>query len=150
MKHKVSYRRYTDIPSLVQMLTSRKLTLVDPSFWDDKNDSYFLSAYKEKNKLKSVLALCFTTESETYHHWRVFSSGSSGVCINFRAIDLERTLRGISGVSFEKVNYRTLNELRNKSPEIVELPFIKRALRKTLWNPMAAYPASHSETVCSF
>jgi len=24
------------------------------------------------------------------------------------------------------------------------------ALRKTLWNPMAAYPASHSETVCSF
>jgi HPt (histidine-containing phosphotransfer) domain-containing protein len=24
------------------------------------------------------------------------------------------------------------------------------ALRKTLWNPMAAYPASHSETVCAF
>jgi len=126
VERKISYRRYTDLPSLVRILTSRELTLLDPSFWDDKNDSYFLSTYKDKNQLKSVLALCFTTESETYHHWRVFSSGASGVCINFRAIDLERTLKRVSGVSFKKVNYRKLDELRNKKPKICELPFIKR------------------------
>lgn len=123
---KVSYRRYTDIPSLISMLTNRELTLLDPSFWDDKNDSYFLSTYKEKEQLKSVLALCFTTESETYHHWRVFSSGTSGVCINFRATDLEKTLNERQGVSFKKVNYLKIDELRSKQPRTEELPFLKR------------------------
>jgi hypothetical protein len=60
------FRRYTDLPSLIQILTNRKITLLDPATWDDKNDSFFLSTYKEKKKLKSVLALCFTSASETY------------------------------------------------------------------------------------
>ncbi|MEZ5492001.1 MAG: DUF2971 domain-containing protein [Gammaproteobacteria bacterium] len=126
MQRKASYKRYTDIPSLVQLLTKRELTLLDPSFWDDKNDSYFLSTYKEKKQLKSVLALCFTAESETYHHWRVFSSGSSGVCVYFRGKDLERALRATSGVSFKKVRYLKLDELEGKNPRTEDLPFIKR------------------------
>lgn len=89
---KVSYRRYTDLPALIHILTNRTLTLLDPSFWDDKNDSYFLATYKEKKELQSVLALCFTKESETYHHWRVFSSGASGACINFNPEQLETAL----------------------------------------------------------
>lgn len=63
-----SYKRYTDLPSLIQILMNRELTLLDPSSWDDKNDSYFISTYKEKKQLQSVLALCFTKKSETYHH----------------------------------------------------------------------------------
>ncbi|MCU7843323.1 MAG: DUF2971 domain-containing protein [Candidatus Thiodiazotropha sp. (ex Monitilora ramsayi)] len=121
-----SYRRYTDLPALIQLLTNKELTLLDPSSWDDKNDSFFLSTYKEKKKLKSVLALCFTRESETYHHWRVFSSGSSGVCINFKSSALENTFRKAKGVSFREVKYLKIDQLRNTRPTTAQLPFIKR------------------------
>lgn len=76
-------RRYTELPSLIYMLAYRKITLLDPSSWDDKNDSYFFSLYRDKVKLKSVLALCFTQARDTYHHWRVFAPGSAdvpGIC----------------------------------------------------------------------
>lgn len=123
---KVSYRRYTDLPVLIQILTNSKLTLLDPSFWDDKNDSYFLSTYKEKKKLQSVLALCFTKESETYHHWRVFSAGASGVCVNFDSEQLETAFAKVEGVKFKEVNYLALKELRENRPTIAQLPFVKR------------------------
>lgn len=123
---KVSYRRYTDLPALIQILTNRKLTLLDPSFWDDKNDSYFLATYKEKKELQSVLALCFTKESETYHHWRVFSSGASGVCVNFDSEKLETAFSKAKGVKFQEVTYLALKELRDNRPTIARLPFVKR------------------------
>jgi hypothetical protein len=59
-------RRYTDLTALIYLLRKRKLTLLDPSSWDDSNDSHYLTLYKEKRKLKSVLALCFMqTMSDT-------------------------------------------------------------------------------------
>ncbi len=121
-----SYRRYTDLPALVHLLTNRELTLLDPSSWDDKNDSFFLSTYKENKNLSSVLALCFTRESETYHHWRVFSSGSAGACINFNATALENTFRKAKGVQFKPVEYLKVKELRKRRPTTAQLPFIKR------------------------
>lgn len=123
---KVSYRRYTDLPALIQILTNRKLTLLDPSFWDDKNDSYFLATYKEKKELQSVLALCFTKESETYHHWRVFSSGASGVCVNFDSEKLETAFAKAKGVKFQEVTYLAVKKLRDNRPTIARLPFVKR------------------------
>lgn len=123
---KVSYRRYTDLPALIHILTNRTLTLLDPSFWDDKNDSYFLATYKEKKELQSVLALCFTKESETYHHWRVFSSGASGACINFNSEQLETAFSKAKGVKFKEVSYLALKELRENRPTIAQLPFVKR------------------------
>ena len=51
-------RRYTDLTALMYLLHKRKITLLDPASWDDKNDSHYLAQYKEKRKLKSVLALC--------------------------------------------------------------------------------------------
>jgi hypothetical protein len=120
------YRRYTYLTALIQLLTDRQLTLLDPSSWDDKNDSYFLSKYKEKKKLKSVLALCLTCESETYHQWRVFSSGSSGVCIHFSGTALKKVLRKVSSVRFKGVTYLKVDQLCKKRPTIAELPFIKR------------------------
>ncbi len=47
-------RRYTDIPALIYLLSERKITLLDPQSWDDSNDSYYLSLYREKKNLKSV------------------------------------------------------------------------------------------------
>ena len=125
MAKKQSYRRYTDLPSLVAMLSQGQITLLDPASWDDKNDSFFLSTYKEKKSLNSVLALCFTTASETYHHWRVFSSGPAGICIHFKPSALENAFRK-QKVQFKKVNYLKVDQLQKNPPTIPKLPFIKR------------------------
>jgi hypothetical protein len=121
-------RRYTELPSLVYMLVHRRLTLLDPSSWDDKNDSYFLSLYREKRKLKSVLALCFTRAGETYHHWRVFAPGSAGVCVQFDTTKLMRScMSSVDGMRAETVQYLTLPRIRAKRLKIEALPFLKRA-----------------------
>ena len=119
-------RRYTDLPSALYLLTERKMTLLDPASWDDSNDSHYLRLYKERRELKSVLALCFTQSAETYHHWRIFSSGSSGVCICFVRPRLLAAVDGKSFLLHKNVQYRTLTEMRRRKPKIADLPFLKR------------------------
>lgn len=121
-----SLRRYTDIPALTYLLAKRKITLLDPKSWDDSNDSHYLSLYKQRNNLKSLLALCFTEANETYHHWRVFASGTAGVCIRFDRTALLDAFAKHDGIRYEKVRYPTLVDLRRKKPETKDLPFIKR------------------------
>jgi hypothetical protein len=119
-------RRYTDLPALLHILTSHQVTLLDPKTWDDKNDSYFMSVYKEKKKFRSVLALCFSQASETYHHWRVFSNGPAGVCIVFDRVELIEDFQKSAQVKFGPVNYLTLTEAKKRRPDVEELPFVKR------------------------
>jgi hypothetical protein len=119
-------RRYTELPALIYLLRERKLTLLDPQSWDDLNDSHYLELYRQKKKLKSVLALCFTQTVETYHHWRVFAGGSGGVCIRFRRSDLIRATKVQEGLRRGPVKYFTLSELRRRRPEVDALPFLKR------------------------
>ncbi|MGB5081258.1 MAG: DUF2971 domain-containing protein, partial [Burkholderiales bacterium] len=119
-------RRYTDIPALIYLLNERKITLLDPQSWDDSNDSHYLTLYKEKKKLESVLALCFTQAGETYHHWRVFADGSSGVCIRFKRPELLSAIKKQPGLRTRTVTYLTLEEIRDKKPAIHDLPFLKR------------------------
>src|ERR1022692_714934 len=119
-------RRYTDLPSLIYLLNGRCITLLDPQSWDDQNDSYFLRLYKEQRKLASVLALCFTRSTETYHHWRVFAGGSSGVCISFHRGELLTAVKKQSGVRARPVRYLKLNEIRDDPPAVRDLPFLKR------------------------
>jgi Protein of unknown function (DUF2971) len=119
-------RRYTDIPSLVYLLSERQITLLDPETWDDKNDSHFLRLYREKTGLQSVLALCFTRASETYHHWRVFANGSSGVCIGFKREELLTVVKKQSGVRTGPVKYLKMREMERMNLTTRELPFLKR------------------------
>lgn len=119
-------RRYTDIPALLYLLNERKITLLDPESWDDSNDSHYLALYREKMDLKSVLVLCFTQANETYHHWRVFANGSSGVCIRFKRAELLEIVKAQPSIRTEPVKYRTLPEIRRKTPVMRELPFLKR------------------------
>jgi hypothetical protein len=118
-------KRYTNLPAAIYVLARRHITLVDPETWDDSNDSHYLRLYRDSMGLKSVLALCFTQASETYHHWRVFSSGPSGVCIEFHRDALIKALEGYD-VRFSDVRYRTLKAMHHKRPSIDQLPFIKR------------------------
>jgi len=119
-------RRYTDLPSLIHILRTNSITLLDPKTWDDRNDSYYLAQYKERKKFQSVLALCFSQVPETYHHWSVFSSGSSGVCIVFDRAKILGTLNQYLGIRFGPVKYLAINAAKSRSMRVSEMPFLKR------------------------
>jgi len=119
-------RRYTELPALIHLLTTRKLTLLDPQSWDDRNDSYYLKLYRDRKKLKSVLALCFTEDEETYHHWRVFAQGSGGVCIHFKRPELLKAFEALSGIRADIVKYVTLEQGSKRRMAVQDLPFRKR------------------------
>jgi Protein of unknown function (DUF2971) len=119
-------RRYTDLTALIFLLHKKQITLLDPDSWDDSNDSHYLSIYKEKRKLKSVLALCFSETNETYHHWRVFANGSSGVCIKFKRSRLLKAIKKQSGLRMGQVEYLTLDKIKGMTLNMADLPFLKR------------------------
>lgn len=118
--------RYTELPQLVHMLMHRELTLLDPAYWDDKNDSRYIALYREKCGLKSVLALCFARSAETYHHWRVFAPGSSGVKIQFDEEKLKDSIQSVTGLKFKDVEYLTIRDLKSQPIAKDRLPFLKR------------------------
>ena len=125
-KKKTILRRYTDLPALLGILRNREITLLPPSSWDDRNDRNIMEAYKRVKKLKTLLALCFSLGSETYHHWRIFAPGNSGVCIEFDSNALLESLPE-DEITFSAMDYKTIAKLM-KLPEQCEeeLPFMKR------------------------
>lgn len=119
-------KRYTSIPALIYLLRNKALTLLDPKSWDDTNDSYCLSLYKEKKKLTTLVALCFSETAETYHHWHVFAGDTSGACITF---DRQKLLEGLTpdrGFRYGSVKYFSLDDMRRDPPKLSMLPFAKR------------------------
>ncbi len=119
-------RRYTTLPALLHILHNRQITLLSPASWDDRNDAFFLSQYKDQMKAQSVLALCFSMASETYHHWRVFTHGSEGVCVEFEREILLAKLSRIDGLRSGPVKYERIDILETKPPSVDDLPFLKR------------------------
>lgn len=119
-------RRYTELPFLIDMLQSREIALVNPKFWDDRNDAYYLQQFGAATGLKSVFCLCLTETNETYHHWRVFSHGSGGTCIEFHRGMLQEDIGKVPDVRADSVIYRTLKDMRSNPPATDELPFLKR------------------------
>ena len=116
--------RYTSFPALLAMLQNREITLLSPQLWEDRNDAFYMSEYKSRKQLKTLLALCFSQAEETYHHWRVFTHGADGVCITFRRAQL---LKALSGLRSGAVTYRKIAELPRLKPRLEDLPFLKRA-----------------------
>ena len=124
MTKKPFLRRYTELAPLLYLLEKRAITLLNPRLWDDRNDSYFIELYRQRKSLECVVALCFTEASETYHHWRVFAAGGSGVCLEFDKTLLLRSVEGFQGLRSGSVEYMTIDQLAAaNSPD---LPFVKR------------------------
>lgn len=119
-------KRYTELPFVLQLLHSKKLTLVNPSAWDDKNDSHFVQAYRDRKGLGSVLALCLTEAQQTYHHWRVFTHGASGACIYFDKAAFVNWIDETDLLEGREVVYRTLPQIQKQVPKLEDLPFLKR------------------------
>jgi hypothetical protein len=119
-------RRYTDLTSTIDILSRRRIVLLDPAKWDDQNDVHFIDAYKARTGAKSVLVLCMSSIGETYHHWRVFCGHSSGVCIEFFREDLVELIKAVPGVRSAQVKYMTLLKIEKTKPKPSAYPFIKR------------------------
>lgn len=119
-------RRYTELPFAIDYLHTRELALPSPRTWDDRNDAYYIERYAAATECPHTYALCLTEASETYHHWRVFSHGTSGVCMEFKKELLMQQVAKVEGLRAEPVRYRTLPQLRERKPTLPELPFLKR------------------------
>lgn len=118
--------RYTTLPVLIDMHWRKQITLLSPHSWEDRNDAYYLERYQEERKLGSVLALCFSSKRETFHHWRVFSHGASGVCIEFDAARFLATVRDKKGFRSGPVEYSRIDDLERETPPVERWPFLKR------------------------
>ncbi len=121
-----SLRRYTELPYLIDFLQSKELVLLNPASWDDRNDSYYIDQFARANNFLSTYALCLAEAPETYHHWRVFSHGSGGACIEFDKSQLIAAANSIPGLRAEEVQYKTIEALRRCAPLQSDLPFLKR------------------------
>lgn len=119
-------RRYTSLAALLALLQDKKLTLLSPTLWEDRNDAFYMSQYKARKNLKTLLALCFSESDETYHHWRVFTHGAEGVCIHFKREDLLEALPIGRGLGAGQVSYRKIKDLPRFKPKLEQLPFLKR------------------------
>ena len=119
-------RRYTSLPALLDMLTHKRITLLDPGSWEDRNDAFFIEKYRKEKRLKTVLALCFTMKGETFHHWKVFARDSSGVCIRFNRKKLLACFKKKDGIHSNPVSYAFMRDLQRTRPSLEELPFLKR------------------------
>jgi len=119
-------KRYTELPFVLQLLHTRRLTLVNPASWDDKNDSYYIQTYRDRKGLGSVLALCLTEASQTYHHWKVFTHGASGACVYFDKSKFLKWINETDLLEGREVQYRTVPQIEKIPPKLDELPFLKR------------------------
>lgn len=120
-------KRYTTLASALDTIKNRRLVLLSPSKWDDTNDSYFMEIYQAQKELGSVLALCCTMATETYHHWKVFTTGIEGVCIEIDRVALARSLSPSSDIEARPVEYLKVSELEAFTADDVDrLPFVKR------------------------
>lgn len=119
--------RYTALPSLFDLLQNSRLTLLDPEGWSDRNDVFYLKQFQSRREARSVLALCFTDASETFHHWNVYANGASGVRIHFNREALLGSLGKLKDegkILYGSVDYIPLNDAR--TPDVSQLPFLKR------------------------
>ncbi|MEQ1881891.1 MAG: DUF2971 domain-containing protein [Burkholderiales bacterium] len=119
-------RRYTSLASILHTLRTGNLVLLSPKLWEDRNDSYYIEAYRQRSELAAVLALCLTEAAETYHHWKVFAGEGGGCIVLHKASFIDHVRRGC-GLPCQKVQYRTHRQMdENGPPKDGDLPYLKR------------------------
>lgn len=120
--------RFTTLPVLLDFLEREKLVLLNPSTWDDKNDSEIMEEYRKRKGLSNICALCFSYESETIHHWKTFSDGISGCVIEFDSEILTNIFDRTEGVHHRVVEYKKMNGVSKNNINVPDIPFTKRWL----------------------
>lgn len=116
--------RYTNIPAVLDTLVHRRITLLDPSTWADRNDREMMAAYAAAVPGRRVFAYCVAVGGETAHHWQVFADAGHGGRINFDQGRLLDAIQTRPDIMYDFVSYV---RWRNLAPIPIErLPFIKR------------------------
>lgn len=118
--------RYTSLPVLLDLLRRRKLVLVDPSMWEDRNDAKVILEYKRKKKISSLFAACFGIGDETIHHWKSYADGIAGCCVEFDEKKLLDSFDGIPELTSHDVDYKTTSEVETTPIKLDSMPFTKR------------------------
>ena len=79
------------------------------------------------NMSKAICKDSTLTSAElTYHHWRVFSPGSGGVCLEFDKHQLQECVQDDPRFRCDSVIYRMINTVTTKGFKTDQLPFVKR------------------------
>ncbi|MEQ1510941.1 MAG: DUF2971 domain-containing protein [Sphingopyxis sp.] len=135
------YRRYTSLPVLIDMLVSKRITIVGYDSWADANDRYSMDSYKSLNpKVTFLGAYCVAkSTNQTYHQWKVFADGQSGVCIVFDASKFENFCASLDSTRYicRDVKYIPYMSSKNEQDKKLHeafvdvdrcnLPFAKRS-----------------------
>jgi len=118
--------RFTTIPFLIDLLTRRKLVLLNPNTWEDYNDRTTMELYRKRKNVASIYALCLSDTRETIHHWSAFANGPGGCCIEFDFQKLLESFSKISGAIHGKTEYVKINDLPKLTDDVERLPYVKR------------------------
>src|SRR5690349_15189787 len=86
--------RYTTLPVLLDLLRRKKIVLLDPCAWEDRNDDEIILNYKGRKGIRGLFAVCCGTGDETVHHWKAYANGISGCCIEFNGNKLLKSFQG--------------------------------------------------------
>ncbi len=123
--------RFVSLGAAIDMLERKKIALLSPETWDDRNDRRFMALYRQHRGCERIFALCGSmSRIEQYHHWKVFAGTPDGICITFDRRKLRRAVASQTVGNWRqgKVAYLRLSELDPEaavSPD--DLPFRKRA-----------------------
>ena len=117
--------RYTSIPAALDTLVHRRISLIDPNTWPDRNDREMMAAYAAAAPHRRVFAYCMAEGRETAHHWQIYADGGRGARINFDQKRLIAALADRPEVRHDSVSYVTWRD-----PGFLlssdRIPFIKR------------------------
>ena len=119
-------KRYTSLPVAIDVLVNRRLSLLSPASWQDRNDVATMEGYRRALGLGQVLAACFTQAPETYHHWGVFAGGHDGVRLDIDKTALLASLSDDPRYVWADVDYLTLRQMAARPLTAAQLPFLKR------------------------
>lgn len=134
------YRRYTSLPVLIDMLVNKRMTIVGYDTWVDANDRYSMDLYKAGDETIGFLgAYCVAKSTgQTFHQWKVFADGQSGVCITFDGAKFEKFCQSLDANKYmcgdvKYVRYKLSALAQEKefsrvfsSDDRGNLPFVKR------------------------
>ncbi|HEX3664381.1 MAG TPA: hypothetical protein VHU23_04010 [Rhizomicrobium sp.] len=122
--------RYTSIAYVIDALSRREMTLLNPSSWVDKNDSLYISFYKQYRNVAHVFATCCTLSKETFQHWYIFGVSSAGAFIEYDRATLEACFEELKlqghSLRFDEVQYLTLENVEKPTVSLESFPFLKR------------------------
>lgn len=116
--------RYIKLSVLLDILVKKKITLLPPNNWTDKNDAFVMDEYRKKNNASYVYAVCFSADLDSVYHWEAFSKGGEVCRLDIRAEKFLARIGSYQNLECGLVEYLPVN-FKRKIP-LSKYPFLKR------------------------